>query len=79
MEPVEVSNTACLLRGEMEECEAIAAEVRPVIMHLQRVADGCPFPAVEAVSESCLHSLNHDLLADDIIDAGMKFVRRCRG
>ena len=51
MEVVKVRNAARLLGGEVEEGEAVAAEVGPVVVHLEGVADGLPLLAVKAVAE----------------------------
>ena len=53
MEPVEVDDAASLLRGEVEEHEALSAEVGHVVVHLESVADSLPVLTVEAVEERC--------------------------
>ena len=51
MEPIEVGHTAGFFCGVMEQCKAVAAEVGPVVIHLQGVADILPLLAVETVAE----------------------------
>ena len=54
VEPVEVDDAACLLRGEVKEHETLAAEVGHVVVHLEGVADNLPVLTIEAVEERCL-------------------------
>ena len=54
MEPVEVNDAAGLLSGEVEEHEALTAEVGHVVVHLQGVADSLPLLTIETVEEGGL-------------------------
>ena len=54
MEVVEVGNAARLLCSIVEQGETVAAEVGPVVVHLQGVAETFPVFAVEAVAEGGL-------------------------
>lgn len=54
MEIIEVGDAANLFGGEVEEGETIAAEVGPVVVHLEGVTDTFPLFAVETVGEGGL-------------------------